>query len=101
MQGGIDRARAGRVKPAKALLQGPYHVVAVGGLVLEQVQDHVLQVALLEHASPLRAKAETPSSTRAEELLHHAWSEHSFASLRITLALQRPGQFLNSRLSRS
>src|SRR5688572_22965761 len=42
LQCGVYGAGTRRVEPAGPLLQLPYDLVAVGGLVLEQIEDHVL-----------------------------------------------------------
>src|SRR5207302_64790 len=50
LERGVEHARAGRVATAEALLDATDELVAVAGLLLKEVQDHVLEVALLEHA---------------------------------------------------
>src|SRR5207237_1118554 len=50
LQDGVDRARAGAVEAAEALLEGADHVVAVAGLLGQQLEDDVLEVAALEEA---------------------------------------------------
>ena len=52
LQGRIDRARAGGVEAAHALLERAHQLVTMGRLVLEQFQDHVLEIPLLEHPRP-------------------------------------------------
>src|SRR5215204_7195897 len=73
---GVNGAGTRRVEPAGPLLQVPYNLVAVGGFVLEQVEDHILQVPLLEHPPPPRTVAEPRPVPPPEEPLHRLWTEH-------------------------
>src|SRR5215212_2250001 len=76
LQRGVNGAGTRRVEPAGPLFQLPYNLVAVRGLVLEQVEDHVLQVPLLEHPSPPRTVADPRPVPPSEEPLHRLWAEH-------------------------
>src|ERR1700694_1957412 len=58
LQGRVDGTRAGRVETAESLLEGLDQLVSMGGLVLELVEDHVLQVAALEHLAAELVEAE-------------------------------------------
>src|SRR5438128_2549517 len=49
LQRRVDRARAGSIEAAEALLECLDQLVAMGGLVLELLEDDVLQIAALEH----------------------------------------------------
>src|SRR5215212_5276891 len=85
LQRGVDRARTRGVEPAGLLLQLPYHLVTVGGLVLEQVEDHVIEIPLIEHPSPPRAVAEPRPVPAPEEPPHRFWTEHVLYLLLRTL----------------
>src|SRR5215208_3396325 len=90
LQCGINGAGTRRVEPAGPLLQLPYNLVAVGGLVLEQVEDHVLQVPLLKHPSPARTVAEPRPVPPSEEPFHRFWTEHVLDLLSQTHTKPRP-----------
>src|SRR5215208_1816538 len=76
LQRGVNGAGTRGVEPARPLLQLPYDLVTVGGLVFEQVEDHVLEIPLLEHPPPPRAVAEPRPVPPPEESLHRLWTEH-------------------------
>src|SRR5919107_2871245 len=85
LQCGVDGPRTRGVEPAGPLLQLPYDLVAVGGLVLEQVEHHVLEIPLLEHPPPPRAVAEPMPVPAPEEPPHRFWTEHVLYLLLRTL----------------
>src|SRR5579883_2158797 len=67
---GIDRAGAGRVRAAEPLLERLDDLVTVPRLVAQQLQDHVLEIPLLEHppAEPAALPARTrPTAPRSAE----------------------------------
>src|SRR5215210_8917403 len=76
LQRGVDGAWTRGVEPAGPLLQLPYDLVTVGGLVLEQVEDHVFEIPLLEHPPPPRAVAEPRPVPASEESPHRLWTKH-------------------------
>src|SRR5215210_639562 len=76
LQRGVDGAWTRGVEPAGPLLQLPYDLVAVGGLVLEQVEDNVLEIPLLEHPPPLAAMTKPRTMPAPEEPPHPLWTEH-------------------------
>src|SRR5215210_4776285 len=76
LQRGVDGAGTRGVESSGPLLQLPYDLVAVGGLVLEQVEDHVLQIPLLEHPPPPGAVAEPRPVPPPEVSLHRLRTEH-------------------------
>src|ERR687893_2831718 len=90
LQCGVNGAGTRRVEPAGPLLQLPYNLVAVRRLVLEQVEDHVLQVPLLEHPPPPRTVAEPRPVPPPEEPLHRLWTEHVLYLLRQTCTRALP-----------
>ena len=58
LQGRVDGARTRGIEAPEALFQGLDQLVAVGGLVLELVEDDVLEVAPLEHLTAELVEAE-------------------------------------------
>src|SRR5919107_4719156 len=76
LQCGVNRAGARGVEPAGPLLQLPNDLVAVGGLVREQVEDNVLEIPLLEHPPPLAAMTKPRPMPAPDEPSHRLWTEH-------------------------
>src|SRR6478672_3517961 len=68
LEGRVDGAGAGGVGAAEALLERLDDLVAVAGLLLEEAEDDVAQVALLEHASG--APSPAAASLGAEQAAH-------------------------------
>src|SRR5581483_1493388 len=57
LQGGVDGPWAGRVGAAEALAEGADDLVAVAGLLVQEIEHDVLEVALLEQALGRRLPA--------------------------------------------
>src|SRR5439155_26133351 len=75
LQRGVVRAGGGAVDSEGALLERADHLVAVAGLLLQQLQDDVLEVALLEAPVP-RAPQALDCAARVGPEPRPALSEH-------------------------
>src|SRR5215218_3428334 len=75
LERGVNGAGAGRVEPAGPLLELPYDLVAVGGLVFEHIEDDVLEVSPLEHPPPSRPMTEPRPGPAPKAPFHRFWSK--------------------------